>query len=118
MVGAPKKVIFLDIDGVMNSHDMCTDHELGLVSWLDAKNVAILNAIAQATGAAVVVSSTWRLTMPFDELVHEHPRVGPQASSSITRSGTVSKRVAGWSRNHSIREGVRVGRGLVGRRRR
>ena len=68
MVGALKKVIFLDIDGVMNSHDTCTDHELGLVSWLDAKNVAILNAIAQATGAAVVVSSTWRLTMPFDEL--------------------------------------------------
>lgn len=65
---ASKKVIFLDIDGVMNSHDTCTDHELGLVSWLDARNIAILNEIAQATGAVVVVSSTWRLTMPFAEL--------------------------------------------------
>lgn len=65
---APRKIIFLDIDGVMNSHDTRTDHELGLVSWLDARNVAVLNRIVQATGAAVVVSSTWRLTMPFDEL--------------------------------------------------
>ena len=68
MSSAPAKVIFLDVDGVMNNHDTRTDHHVGLVSWLDPKNVAVLNEIVQATGAVVVVSSTWRLTMTFDEL--------------------------------------------------
>lgn len=50
MLRTPAKVIFLDVDGVMNNHDTRTDHHVGLVSWLDPKNVAVLNEIVQATG--------------------------------------------------------------------
>lgn len=45
------KVIFLDVDGVMNSiHN----------EWLDLKCVDNLNLIVEATGAKVVISSSWR----------------------------------------------------------
>jgi hypothetical protein len=64
----PERVIFLDIDGVMNSVATRPEHRHGLVSWLDPANVAVLNQIVEATGAVIVVSSTWRLAMPFAEL--------------------------------------------------
>ncbi|MEZ4448238.1 MAG: HAD domain-containing protein [Nannocystaceae bacterium] len=64
----PQKVIFLDVDGVMNHHDTITDAERGFVSWLDPKNVAVLNEVVRATGAVVVISSGWRWSMPFGEL--------------------------------------------------
>jgi len=58
------KVIFLDIDGVLNSTDYIKQCD---GSFDDPKNqmgpqaVAKLNKITDATGAKIVVSSTWRL---------------------------------------------------------
>lgn len=63
------KVIFLDIDGVMNGIDARPDPARGLVSFLDPGPVERLNRIVAATGAVVVVSSTWRLGTPWDQLV-------------------------------------------------
>jgi hypothetical protein len=60
------KIIFLDIDGVLNSHAYMT--KMGEL-WDDPANqidpelVARLNKITDATGAKLVISSTWRL--PF-----------------------------------------------------
>lgn len=45
------KIIFLDVDGVMNSVND---------QWLDPKCVDNLHMIVQATGAKVVISSSWR----------------------------------------------------------
>lgn len=64
----PRKVIFLDIDGVMNNLGTRTDHHRGFPSWLDPVNVAVLNDIVRATGAVVVISSSWRHGIPFHEL--------------------------------------------------
>ena len=54
------KVVFLDIDGVLNSHDWwyartSDRHDI------DPRNVAVLNEITQPVAASIVVSSTWRL---------------------------------------------------------
>ncbi|PCC67738.1 hypothetical protein SAMN02745121_02374 [Nannocystis exedens] len=63
----PRKVIFLDIDGVMN--DLGTKSaRSGLAGWLDPDHVAVLNEVVRATGAVVVLSSSWRLAMPLDAL--------------------------------------------------
>lgn len=62
------KVIFLDIDGVMNGSESRPEHRRGLVSWLEPEPVALINRIVAATGAVVVVSSTWRLTVAWDDL--------------------------------------------------
>ncbi|MCY1059430.1 HAD domain-containing protein [Nannocystis sp. SCPEA4] len=63
----PRKVIFLDIDGVMNSLAGKAGQR-GLSSWLDPVHVALLNDVVRATGAVVVVSSSWRRSMPLDAL--------------------------------------------------
>ncbi len=63
-----RKVIFLDIDGVMNSVSTRPQDPRGLIDFLDPAHITVLNAIVRSTGAVVVVSSTWRLTMPFAAL--------------------------------------------------
>lgn len=66
------KVIFLDIDGVVNSgdnmrclHRLWVNHKIG-PSWdqhgqlFDERCVGFLDLIIRETGAKIVISSTWR----------------------------------------------------------
>lgn len=58
------KVIFLDIDGVLNSgqYIKALDGDFDApINQMDPVAVARLNTITDATGAKIVVSSTWRL---------------------------------------------------------
>jgi hypothetical protein len=69
-VGQLDRVLFLDIDGVLNSHAWfglrgkrmsAGDDQLGrMVHDLDPRAVARLNIILEQTGAKCVLSSTWR----------------------------------------------------------
>jgi len=52
------KVIFLDIDGVLNS--VKTVYRSGF-DFIDPVLVSLLSDIVKATGAEIVLSSTWRL---------------------------------------------------------
>lgn len=72
------KVIFLDVDGVLNSGDWYKERQ-GLYAIDDIagqypfyefspKLVANLNKITDATGAKIVVSSTWRLGRTLEQL--------------------------------------------------
>jgi hypothetical protein len=51
------KVIFLDIDGVLNNHDI--DPDTGHC-WIQAALAWRLNRIVKATRAKLVISSAWR----------------------------------------------------------
>jgi len=68
------KIVFLDFDGVLNSHLFMMKERLrdpsssGGVAGIDSEAVARLNAICARTGARVVVSSSWRYGHPLDEL--------------------------------------------------
>jgi hypothetical protein len=68
------KVVFLDIDGVLNSHDWFNvtdtrrDSPEYPESHFDPKPVSLLNEITDRTGAVIVVSSTWRLGRSVSEL--------------------------------------------------
>lgn len=59
------KIIFLDIDGVLNHEDFYKRRKLGEfeypLSELCPKTIANLNVLIAETGAKVVISSTWRL---------------------------------------------------------
>ncbi len=77
----PRTLIFLDVDGVLNSNKWFTSyqyrktvdacHTVGLAwtgpqgtrakSHVDPRSVAVLNTIVEHTNAYIVVSSTWRL---------------------------------------------------------
>jgi len=72
------KVIFLDIDGVLNNKDITCFHKgrpgeyaYGVFTgedYFDPKCVACLNKIIQVTGAKLVISSSWRLLFDIETL--------------------------------------------------
>lgn len=53
------KIIFLDIDGVLNSE--LTEEYFGIYVGIEDSKVELLKQIIDATGAKIVLSSTWRL---------------------------------------------------------
>ncbi len=76
------KVIFLDIDGVLNSEIFYREREIKRnaegkresedredyhLEQIDARPIQFLNSLIEETGAKVVISSTWRMgnTMPY-----------------------------------------------------
>lgn len=67
------KVIFLDIDGVLNSGPFLTcQHDVGFfddIDQIDPVNVEFLNQIINATNSKIVVSSSWRNHFDFNFLV-------------------------------------------------
>jgi hypothetical protein len=66
-----KKIIFLDIDGVLNHHLFyVAEKEAGRIGQRDTdpKSVEYLNTLCNETGAEVVVSSTWRLGRTTEQL--------------------------------------------------
>lgn len=80
------KVIFLDIDGVLNSNDWAVrrfkEVEMDEIAAqypfyeFDPKLVENLNSIIEQTGAVVVVSSTWRHGRTKEDLQSILDRVG------------------------------------------
>lgn len=71
------KIIFLDVDGVLNNADD-SDHHVhkGGCYFYSPKCVERLNKITDATGAKIVVSSTWRLGKTVDELKAQFTEMG------------------------------------------
>jgi hypothetical protein len=80
------KVIFLDVDGVLNSNDWYvrrqTEVAMDAVNAqypfyeIDPNSVTQLNRITDETGAKIVVSSTWRLGRTVEQLVEFFKTVG------------------------------------------
>ena len=67
------KIIFLDIDGVLNSAEYMSFKQEEWNSGDDSKmidenSVSLLNKIVQETGAKVVISSSWRLHFTIEKL--------------------------------------------------
>ena len=68
------KVLFLDFDGVANSlaylqaHRTCDQHPCPEEHALDPIRIERLNRIIEATGASVVISSSWRYGRTVDQL--------------------------------------------------
>jgi len=66
------KIVFLDIDGVLNSEQLMT--KMGSDLWgdgsvLDPIAIERLNHLTDVTGAKIVISSSWRIAYEWDELV-------------------------------------------------
>lgn len=71
---AVSPIIFLDVDGVLNSHQWFKSQERKSVietieGHIDSNAVRRLNTMVEQTGAKVVVSSTWRKGTLMDVLL-------------------------------------------------
>lgn len=73
------KLIFLDIDGVLNSFKFLKKQEdkniplsknevINLINSIDPLSVQLINELVVQTGAQVVVTSTWRIFMTTEEI--------------------------------------------------
>lgn len=69
-------ILFLDIDGVLNRAGFSPARREGLVSWIEPELAARITAVVRATGAEVVMSSSWREDRPLDELRDHLARAG------------------------------------------
>jgi hypothetical protein len=81
------KLIFIDVDGVLNCQQWYNSEEYKKLSKAETRelydeknfciwNVALLNKLTDDTGAKLVVSSSWRLNRSLDELKDLFKRVG------------------------------------------
>lgn len=69
-----RKIIFLDIDGVMNCLNHRKEHpeDFGKMYEVDPEHVVILNDLIAKTGAEIVLSSTWRLDPNYKETMAKY----------------------------------------------
>ncbi len=72
-------VLFLDIDGVLNSIGTRPQDPTGLSAWLDPRNVRHLDTILRAANPDVVVTSSWRLSNDIGELTRQLAAAGCNA---------------------------------------
>ena len=69
------KIIFLDIDGVLNSMDWCENQkDSGRYTEINPEKVKMLKEIVDRTGAIIVLSSTWRTLSRIPGSRNEHPQ--------------------------------------------
>lgn len=54
------KVIFLDLDGVLNSVKYDRERDISTRSYIDGSRLPLLKEIVEETGAKIVFSSAWR----------------------------------------------------------
>lgn len=93
------KLVFLDIDGVLNSvawwkhlhMEGRQDHNA-----LDPGAIHNLNAITRATGASIVVSSTWRLLHSFAWLTGHLKAMGVEAEVLDYTPESTPRQYRGW----------------------
>lgn len=55
------RVLFLDVDGVLNRTGYRPATSTGLRSWIEPELAANLSALLRVTGARIVMSSDWRI---------------------------------------------------------
>ncbi|MEK7640813.1 MAG: HAD domain-containing protein [Patescibacteria group bacterium] len=62
-----KRVIFQDIDGVLNTREYM--HKVDDYEVMDPVNVARMRAVVEKTGAQLVISSAWRISNDWEERI-------------------------------------------------
>lgn len=122
--GPTRRVIFLDIDGVLNSHAFFRskvtpeqaaalragpvvlrgeeDHAKGM---LDPAAVALLNELVEKSGAEVVISSTWRYAFSMGIIRRALHHNGFKHNRAIIDHTPVSAD-SGPDRGHEIQEWI------------
>jgi hypothetical protein len=105
-----RKLIFLDIDGVLNSHESFNEYHTRTGkpsngSQFSPGAVANLNALLAAVpDAEVVISSSWRILHPLEEL------------RALFASNGVTDRIIGVTPNLNTIRGVEIARWLYDNR--
>lgn len=74
------RVLFLDVDGVLNRTGFHPGTSVGLRSWIEPELAQRLSGVVRATGAEIVLSSDWRRGRELLELRDELHAAGVEGS--------------------------------------
>ena len=98
------KVIFLDVDGVLNSDeyfDKIKGLEInGIENDIDIEKIKLLKKAVVATGAKVVLSSSWRYTRNGKELKELLLKYGIPTDSTPFLGNERGNEIKQWLANH------------------
>jgi hypothetical protein len=104
------KIIFLDFDGVLNSHKwmeanqhLFDAQQIFMHSDVDREAVARVDRICKETGAKVVVSSTWRLFNTVErlqEILKNHGFTGEVIGRTAHLGGKRGGEIGKWLNEH------------------
>jgi hypothetical protein len=108
------KVLFLDIDGVLNSSKFIHENQekiINMTSLLSRGTAEIdpicltrIRKVVETTGCQIVISSSWRILHPLDEIKDMLKELGWEAPIiDITprkRSGIRGDEVKAWLNDH------------------
>lgn len=102
------KVLFVDVDGVLNCAAYLRATARGGIVGIDPYRVALLHRILEATGAKVVVSSSWRLN--DENLAEVRVAVDPyyldktphiwERDRRVDRGEEIAAWIADWNLHH------------------
>ncbi|MGE0869301.1 MAG: HAD domain-containing protein [Kofleriaceae bacterium] len=70
------RVLFLDVDGVLNRTGYHPGASVGLRSWIEPELATRLSEVLCITGAQIVLSSDWRIGREPHHLQHELTAAG------------------------------------------
>lgn len=117
------KVIFLDIDGVLNNTNYAQQKHIKYFyrseAYMDMSNVEQLRRIQSATGAKIVISSSWRRYMSLDEFMVMFAKIGVYNVIGMTNPDyklTRGEQINEYVKKHDIRTFVVLDDGLLIRR--
>lgn len=102
------KVIFLDVDGVLNSDEFFDNNKDN--SYIDEKTVRLVKKAVEETGAKVVVSSSFRYTRSFGKVQEILLRNGITFDKTPFLDNERGKEIKQWiAENSKISEELKDG---------
>jgi hypothetical protein len=102
---AAVRVLFLDVDGVLNRTGFHPGESVGLRSWIEPELARRLCDVLEATGAEVVLISDWRRGRDMEHLREELAAAGIVCSlrGATPVLGSVRwQEIDAWMREHDV----------------
>lgn len=105
------KILFLDIDGVLNSDDFYNNQRENKKEWeevtyplteFDPKCIERLNRIVEETNAKIVISSDWRFTEGLENILFMAGLKKPIFDTTPYYFGKRDKEIEIWLNNHDV----------------
>jgi len=100
------RVLFLDVDGVLNRTAFRPDEVVGLRSWIEPELARRLSDVLRETGAEIVLSSDWRCGRELQHLRDELRAAGIEAPLlGVTPVLTAQPRwreIEAWMTTHGV----------------
>ena len=102
-----RRVLFLDIDGVLNRTGFSPPATVGMRSWIEPELAARLAAVLDATGAQIVLSTSWRIETTLEELRTELHAAGIDRSLLLGATPDLDDderwpEIDAWMRDHGV----------------